>query len=135
MERDIDDTKDEAVNVDIYLLDKNEFTPKHATSGASGVDLRSIYNYTIKPNTSALIETGLSLGFPNGYEIQIRSINDLVLKHSVVVLNQTSTIGSDYEVVVLLANFGSNEIEIKAGDIVAQAVLRKKVEKINFTIF
>lgn len=33
MERDIDDTKDEAVNVDIYLLDKNEFTPKHATSG------------------------------------------------------------------------------------------------------
>ena len=89
---------------------------KYATSGESGVDLRSIYNYTIKPNTSALIETGLSLGFPNGYEIQIRSINDLVLKHSVVVLNQTSTIGSDYEVVVLLANFGSNEIEIKAGD-------------------
>lgn len=121
--------------MDIYLLDKNEFIPKYATSGASGVDLRSIYNYTIKPNTSALIETGLSLGFPNGYEIQIRSINDLVLKHSVVVLNQTSTIGSDYEVVVLLANFGSNEIEIKAGDIVAQAVLRKKVEKINFTIF
>ena len=87
----------------------------------------------VKPKTSSLVPTGLSVAFPKEYEIQIRPRSGLAAKNSISVLNTPGTIDSDYrgELKVILFNHGKSDFIVNNNDRIAQAVLMP-VLKIHF---
>ena len=86
------------VKVLIKRLSPEVELPSYKTQGASGVDLMAYIRSTIiiKPKTSCLIPTGLSVAFSEDYEIQIRPRSGLAAKNNISVLNTPGTIDSDY---------------------------------------
>ena len=115
------------VKVLIKRLSSDVKVPSYKTSGASGMDLMAFIktSVTIKPKTSFLIPTGLSLAFSKDYEVQIRPRSGLAAKNNMSVLNTPGTIDSDYrgEIKVILYNHGNNDFVINNGDRIAQMIL------------
>ena len=101
--------------------------PSYKTSGASGMDLMAFVKSTIiiKPKTSCLIPTGLSLAFSKDYEVQIRPRSGLAAKNNISVLNTPGTIDSDYrgEIKVIIYNHGNKNFIINNNDRIAQMIL------------
>ena len=115
------------VRVLIKKLDPKVAIPSYKTKGASGMDLMAFVKekIVIKPQTSALIPTGLSVAFSEDYEIQIRPRSGLAAKNNISVLNTPGTIDSDYrgEIKVIIYNHGDTDFVINNGDRIAQMVL------------
>ncbi len=107
----------------------NNPLPAYETAHAAGMDLKAFITEAIilKPNTRALIPTGLFMEIPFGFEAQVRPRSGLAFKHGITVLNSPGTIDADYrgEVKVLLINFGTEDFEIKTGERIAQMVIAK----------
>ena len=101
--------------------------PSYKTNGASGMDLMAYINESIelKPGESCLVPTGLSIAFPEEYEIQIRPRSGLAAKNNISVLNTPGTIDSDYrgEIKVILFNHGNKNFKIDNNDRIAQMIL------------
>ena len=120
------------VKVLIKRLSSDVQLPSYKTSGASGMDLMASINstVTIKPKTSSLIPTGLSIAFSEDYEIQIRPRSGLAAKNNISVLNTPGTIDSDYrgEIKVIIYNHGNNDFLIDNGDRIAQMILSPVVK-------
>ena len=116
----------------IKKLDPAVKLPMYKTNGASGMDLIAFINkpLNIKPKTSSLIPTGLSVAFSKDYEIQIRPRSGLAAKNNISVLNAPGTIDSDYrgEIKVILYNHGNNDFAINNGDRIAQMILAPVVK-------
>ena len=120
------------VKVLIKKLDPDVQLPEYKTSGASGVDLVAFIKEPInlEPKTSVLIPTGLSVAFPEDYEIQIRPRSGLAAKNNISVLNTPGTIDSDYrgEIKVIIYNHGNEYFSINNGDRIAQMILAPVVK-------
>ena len=101
--------------------------PSYKTSGASGMDLMAFMDKSIelRPGESCLVPTGLSVVFPEEYEIQIRPRSGLAAKNNISVLNTPGTIDSDYrgEIKVILFNHGKKNFKINKNDRIAQMIL------------
>ena len=119
----------------IKKLDPSVELPSYKSEGASGMDLTAFLkkSITIKPKTSSLIPTGISIAFSKDYEIQIRPRSGLAVKNNISVLNTPGTIDSDYrgEIKIIIYNHGNDDFEINNGDRIAQMVL-VPVIKIEF---
>ena len=50
----------------------------------------------LSPGMRTLIPTGLCVGLPSGYEIQIRPRSGLALKNGITLVNTPGTIDADY---------------------------------------
>ena len=111
----------------IKKLDPAVKLPAYKTSGASGMDLIAFIKepVSVKPKTSNLIPTGLSVAFSEDYEIQIRPRSGLAAKNNISVLNTPGTVDSDYrgEIKVIIYNHGSENFVINNGDRIAQMIL------------
>ena len=120
------------VKVLLKKLDSSVELPSYKTDGASGMDLMAFIKEPInlKPYTSCLVPTGISIAFSDGFEIQIRPRSGLAAKNSISVLNTPGTIDSDYrgEIKVILFNHGSNDFLINNKDRIAQMVLTPVVK-------
>ena len=115
------------VKVLIKKLSSDVKLPSYKTSGASGMDLMAYIKspITIKPKTSELISTGLSVAFSEEYEIQIRPRSGLAAKNNITVLNTPGTIDSDYrgELKVIIYNHGNQDFIVNNNDRIAQMIL------------
>ena len=115
------------VKILIKKLDQEVNLPEYKSDGASGMDLTAFIkkSITIKPKTSFLVPTGLSVAFPKNYEIQIRPRSGLAAKNNISVLNTPGTIDSDYrgEIKVIIFNHGNNDFIINNNDRIAQMIL------------
>ena len=115
------------VRVLIKKLDPKVALPSYKTKGASGMDLMAFVKekIVIKPQTSALIATGLSVAFSEDYEIQIRPRSGLAAKNNISVLNTPGTIDSDYrgELKIIIFNHSNHDFIVNNDDRVAQMVL------------
>ena len=111
----------------IKKLDPAVELPAYKTEGASGMDLMALIKEPInlKPNSSCLVPTGLTVAFSSDFEIQIRPRSGLAAKNSISVLNTPGTIDSDYrgEIKVILFNHGKNDFLINNKDRIAQMIL------------
>ena len=109
--------------------------PTYKTSGASGMDLMAFISEPIilKPQSSCLVPTGISVAFSEEFEIQIRPRSGLAIKKSISVLNTPGTIDSDYrgELKVIIFNHGEKEFIVNCNDRIAQMVLTPII-KIKF---
>ena len=127
------------VKVLIKKLDPSVKLPEYKTTGASGLDLMAFIKepIEIKPKTSSLIPTGLSVAFSENYEIQIRPRSGLAAKKNITVLNTPGTIDSDYrgEIKVIIYNHGDENFLVNNGDRIAQMILapvvKMELEEVN----
>ena len=115
------------VRVLIKKLDPKVAIPSYKTKGASGMDLMAFVKekIVIKPQTSVLIPTGLSVAFSEDYEIQIRPRSGLAAKNNISVLNTPGTIDSDYrgELKIIIFNHSKHDFVVNNNDRIAQMVL------------
>ena len=115
------------VKVLIKKLSTEVKLPTYKTPGSSGMDLMAFIksDITIKPKSSCLIPTGLSLAFSEDYEVQIRPRSGLAAKNNISVLNTPSTIDSDYrgEIKIIIYNHGNENFIVKNNDRIAQMIL------------
>ena len=97
------------IKVLVKKKDPSVKLPSYKTNGASGMDLMAYIDKSIelKPGESCLVPTGLSVAFPEEYEIQIRPRSGLAAKNNISILNTPGTIDSDYrgEIKVILFNY------------------------------
>ena len=101
--------------------------PAYKTNGASGMDLMAFIAEPIilKPQSSCLVPTGISVAFSEEFEIQIRPRSGLAAKNNISVLNTPGTIDSDYrgELKIILYNHGHEDFVINNNDRIAQIIL------------
>ena len=116
----------------IKRLDSAVQLPAYKSTGASGMDLMAFIKkpINIKPNSSSLIPTGLSVAFSENFEIQIRPRSGLAAKNNISVLNTPGTIDSDYrgEIKVIIYNHSNKDFIINNGDRIAQMVFTPVVK-------
>ena len=123
----------------IKKLDSAVQLPAYKSTGASGMDLMAFTKnpINVKPNSSSLIPTGLSVAFPENFEIQIRPRSGLAAKNNISVLNTPGTIDSDYrgEIKVIIYNHSNKDFVINNGDRIAQMVftpvIKMELEETN----
>ncbi|MEQ1798567.1 MAG: dUTP diphosphatase [Lacibacter sp.] len=115
----------------------NNPLPSYATEGSSGMDIRAYIKEAVelKPLQRALIQTGLSIELPQGFEAQIRPRSGLAIKQGITCLNTPGTIDADYrgEIKIILINLSNETQMIQSGERIAQMVIQK-VEKINWEL-
>lgn len=115
--------KIQVINLSPYEL------PKYQTDNAAGMDLRAFTDSKIKINSldRKVINTGLKISLPKGFEAQIRPRSGLAAEHGISVLNSPGTIDSDYrgEIRVILVNLSTKSYLIEPGDRIAQMVISK----------
>lgn len=116
------------VEVKVVLEDGVQ-EPFYATVGSAGMDIRANIKEAIvlKPLERRLIPSGIKLGIPEGYEVQVRPRSGLALKHGITVLNTPGTIDQDYilEVGVILINLSNEDYTIQPQERIAQLVLNE----------
>ncbi len=118
----------------IQLLDPT-YLPEYQTDDAAGFDIKSIETVILQPGERALVNTGLKMAIPSGYEVQIRPRSGLALRDGITVVNSPGTIDADYrgEIGVILINHSDEQKKISKGDRIAQGVLAA-VFRANFVV-
>ena len=124
------------MNVKIINKSKHDL-PKYSTPSAAGMDLRANLSVKIslKPLERKIINTGIFIQLPKGYEAQVRPRSGLAFRKGITVLNSPGTIDADYrgEIGVILVNLSSEEFIIEDGERIAQIVVSKH-EKANWVL-
>lgn len=95
----------------------------HPTDAA--FDVRAAEELIVGAGMWRIVNTGLFLDIPPGYEIQVRPRSGIAFKNGVTVLNSPGTIDEHYtdECKVILVNHSNNTFQVKKGDRIAQFVL------------
>ena len=127
--------------VRLKQLRDHAVVPRYQTSGASGADLVAVCfrdviglggllgeeraRTVLEPGERALALCGFSIEIPHGYEGQVRPRSGLARDLGITVANTPGTIDSDYrgELGALLVNVGTDDVELVAGQRVAQLVI------------
>ena len=103
--------------------------PSYETLLSAGMDVRANLDepVVLKPFALALINTGIFMAIPQGYEVQVRPRSGLAFKKGITVLNSPGTIDADYrgELGVLLVNISNEEFIVEDGERIAQLVVAK----------
>jgi len=101
--------------------------PEYATAQSAAVDLQAAIDgkLVLEPGKRAMVETGIAIALPAGFEAQVRPRSGLAAKNGVTVLNSPGTIDADYrgEIKVILINHGDVAFEIERGMRIAQLVV------------
>ena len=101
---------------------KDAIVPTYAHAGDCCCDLYSVEELVIKPMERRLIDTGIAIQLPGGFEAQIRPRSGNAYKHGLTVLNSPGTVDEPYRnsLKVLLINLGDSPYPVLKGDKIAQ---------------
>lgn len=90
-------------------------------------DTGHVTKVILPPLGRILIPTGIHAAAPNGYEFQVRDRSGHALKKGLILVNGIGTIDSIFtgDIGVILCNVSNHEVEIEAGERIAQLVLCK----------
>lgn len=116
--------------IKVNIINKSSFDlPAYQTELSAGMDLRANISEPIvlKPLERVLVDTGIFMELPAGYEAQVRPRSGLAAKSGITVLNAPGTIDADYrgEVKVILVNLSNDDFTVNAGDRIAQLLVAK----------
>jgi dUTP pyrophosphatase len=87
-------------------ISKERKMPCYAHATDAGMDIYAAEDYTIDPNTTVLVQTGIKVAIPQGYEIQVRPKSGISLKTGLRVANAPGTIDAGYrgEIGIIIDN-------------------------------
>lgn len=96
--------------------------PKYQTKGAAAFDIPALGMYMLNPGETVLIETGMFIEVPEGYELSIVPRSGLSYKTGLRIPNSPGVLDSDYrgELKVIMQNTGKDIAMIGHGDRIAQ---------------
>ena len=99
--------------------------PERELPGDAGFALYARMETTLNPGDRALIPTGVSIALPDGYVALVHPRSGLAIKHGFTLVNAPGTIDAGYrgEISVIGLNAGSELLQLKRGDRVAQLVI------------
>ena len=114
----------------INIINKTQHAlPNFETIASAGMDLRANLSesITLKPLGRAIVNTGLFIELPIGYEAQVRPRSGLAAKNGITVLNAPGTVDADYrgEIGVILVNLSNEDFVIQNGERIAQLIIAK----------
>ena len=113
-------------NVKVRVFNESGFPlPVYAKHGDAGMDLRSVGRHVIGVGETVIINTGLRVEIPYGYEIQVRPRSGMGFKTKLRIANAPGTIDHAYRglIGVIMENIGKDTALVEVGDRIAQAVL------------
>jgi dUTP pyrophosphatase len=114
--------------VAVLRLDTELPLPAYAHPGDAGADLVTAVDVSLAPGERALVPTGISIAFPEGYVALVHPRSGLAARHGLSLVNTPGTIDAGYrgEIKVLLINHDVREpVELKRGDRIAQLVFQR----------
>ena len=111
------------VNIKVLKETEDAILPTYAHFGDAGADLYANEEVDIQPNEVKIIQTGLKVEIPDGYEMQVRPRSGMSTKTPI--LGILGTIDSGYRgpLGVMLYNHGDIPYRVQKGDRIAQAVI------------
>ena len=114
----------------IKIINKSSHAlPHYETIASAGLDLRANITEAIQlqPLERTIVQTGLFIELPIGFEAQVRPRSGLAAKNGVTVLNAPGTVDADYrgEIGVILVNLSNTMFTIQNGERIAQLVIAK----------
>jgi dUTP pyrophosphatase len=109
----------------VKKLSERAILPTRGSAGAAGYDLSSAYAYTVPAYGKALVKTDLAVAIPEGHYGRIAPRSSLAWKNHIDV--GAGVIDCDYRngVGIVLFNHSDIDLNIAAGDRVAQLILEK----------
>ena len=116
------------LTVRIHRLHASAVLPRYESDAAAGFDLAASADLTLAPGTVALVPTGLVIEVPAGMFLGIFARSSTPLKRGLMVANGVGVVDADYcgptdEVKVAVLNFTRADVQVKAGDRLAQGIL------------
>lgn len=110
--------------VKIKKVHPKAILPTKGTEGAACLDAYSVMDYIMYPSQTRIVNLGIQVEVPSGYELQVRARSGLASK-GIMVANGVGCIDSDYRgnVGVILFNSTACNFSVKAGDRVCQLKL------------
>ena len=106
-------------------LDPRAVLPTRGSEAAAGLDLYSIEPVTLSPGERRLIRTGLAVAIPAGHYGRVAPRSGLATRHGLDVM--AGVIDADYrgEILCLLINSGSEQIDLPEGGKICQLIIEK----------
>ncbi len=104
-------------------LSDSAVLPTRGSSEAAGLDLYASAAMVIPAQGFASVPTGLAVALPDGYYGRVAPRSGLAAKFGIDTL--AGVVDADYrgEIICVMANHGSEDFEVKAGDRIAQFVI------------
>jgi dUTP pyrophosphatase len=102
--------------------------PQYESSAAAGFDLAASEHVEVPPGEVRLVPTGLVIEVPTGMFLGVFARSSTPLKRGLLVANGVGVVDPDYcgpsdEVKILVLNFTSKPVIVRAGDRIAQGIL------------
>lgn len=108
---------------------QNIILPKRATSGSAGYDFFALNDFTLNPNQTIKIATGVRAYIEEGWVLKIYPRSSLGFKYRLRLDNTVGIIDSDYyfaenegHIFIKLTNCGDKPLTIEKGKAFAQGV-------------
>lgn len=115
-------------SIEVLRIDERAVLPAYQTAGAAAFDFALIEPVTVPPRSVTKVRTGLAIKIPTGYFLQIVARSSSPLKKGLTMANGAAVIDSDYcgpndEIFLLLLNLTDTQLELPAGERVAQGLI------------
>lgn len=119
------------MNLRVTKLDPRAVIPEYKTSSAAAFDLTMIEDAVVPAHGQTLLRTGLGFGIPEEHVMFIFSRSSTFMKFGIVLSNGVGVIDPDYsgqtdEILIAALNPGTEDVHIKSGSRVAQAMIMKR---------
>ena len=119
-------TESDVIQIKVKKLDENAKMPEKSSKCAAGWDLYALKDDSVPPKNRCIIKTGIAMEIPDGYYGRIVDRSSMALKFKQDI--KAGTIDSDYrgEIGILMHNDTEDRFLIKAGDKIAQMLIKKE---------
>lgn len=111
------------VNIKVLKETEDAILPTYAHFGDAGADLYANEEVDIQPNEVKIVQTGLKVEIPDGYEMQVRPRSGMSTKTPILGILGTVDSGYRGSLGVMLYNHGDIPYRVQKGDRIAQAVI------------
>ncbi len=108
---------------------ENILMPKRATAGSAGYDFFAVNDFTLLPNQTIKIATGIRVKIENGWVLKLYPRSSLGFKYRLRLDNTVGIIDSDYyyaenqgHIFIKLTNCGDKPLTVEKGKAFAQGV-------------
>jgi dUTP pyrophosphatase len=113
------------MKIPFLRLDQELPPPKRAHDGDAGVDLHAATAVHLDPGEWSMVPTGIAVAIPAGHAGLVAPRSGLAARFGISVVNGPGIVDSGYrgEINVILINHGTDRLELKRGDRIAQLVV------------